>query len=64
MVVIRFSFNKGPITFIIIFLLVMSFKIIEHFVLSSIKPIYGLILFTIFVLPGLSLFLQEIMLIT
>ena len=48
-----FSFLiKGPITFIIIFLLVMSFKIIERdFVLSSIKPIYGLILFTIICAP-------------
>ncbi len=48
-----FSFLiKGPITFIIIFLLLMSFKIIERdFVLSSIKPIYGLILFTIICAP-------------
>ena len=48
-----FSFLiKGPITFIIIFLLVISFKIIERdFVLSSIKPIYGLILFTIICAP-------------
>ena len=48
-----FSFLiKGPITFIIIFLLLMFFKIIERdFVLSSIKPIYGLILFTIICAP-------------